>query len=218
MCCEEVQGSAISHQGVLGCPTQAFNERLKPGAPAHNYAAVSVSNVVATTCQYEALKYVSFPVQTLGKCAKMIPVMIWGAIIMRRSYKPKDYAQAVVITLGTTVFLMSGDVSSRHNSKNSSSSIWGIGLMLGYLGFDGFTSTFQDKLFKGYQMSVFNQMLYTNTFSAIFSLIGAHWTGYPCVLCCLLAMLPVATSVGCKDEVDCDCQVTCMCKRVRICW
>jgi adenosine 3'-phospho 5'-phosphosulfate transporter B2 len=38
------------------------------------YCLVSFSNVVATSCQYEALKYVSFPVQTLGKCAKMIPV------------------------------------------------------------------------------------------------------------------------------------------------
>lgn len=27
--------------------------------------------------QYEALKHVSFPLQTLGKCAKMIPVMVW---------------------------------------------------------------------------------------------------------------------------------------------
>ena len=45
---------------------------VSPVAPIYSYAAVSGSNVVATTCQYEALKYVSFPVQTLGKCAKMI--------------------------------------------------------------------------------------------------------------------------------------------------
>lgn len=32
-------------------------------APPYNYAAVSVSNVVATFCQYEALKHVSFPMQ-----------------------------------------------------------------------------------------------------------------------------------------------------------
>ncbi|KAH7676874.1 UAA transporter protein [Dioscorea alata] len=35
-----------------------------------------VTLVYNTTCQYEALKYVSFPVQTLAKCAKMIPVMV----------------------------------------------------------------------------------------------------------------------------------------------
>lgn len=59
---------------------------LRPVAPPQAYAAVSVSNVVATFCQYEALKHVSFPLQTLGKCAKMIPVMIWGTFIMRKRY------------------------------------------------------------------------------------------------------------------------------------
>lgn len=32
-------------------------------APPYSYAAVSVSNVSATFCQYEALKHVSFPMQ-----------------------------------------------------------------------------------------------------------------------------------------------------------
>ena len=54
----------------------------------------------------------------------------------------------------------------------------GLTLMLGYLGADGFTSTFQDKLFRGYQMSAFNQMLYINTFSSVISAVGAR--------CCLL--------------------------------
>ncbi len=58
---------------------QATKEELRPVAPPYAYAAISLSNVVATFCQYEALKHVSFPVQTLGKCAKMIPVMIWCA-------------------------------------------------------------------------------------------------------------------------------------------
>lgn len=53
-------------------------------APIYSYAAVSLSNIVATTCQYEALKYVSFPVQTLGKCAKMFPVMVWGYFILKK--------------------------------------------------------------------------------------------------------------------------------------
>jgi adenosine 3'-phospho 5'-phosphosulfate transporter B2 len=42
--------------------------------------------------------------------------------------------------------------------------------MLGYLGFDGFTSTFQDKLFKGYHMETYNQMVWVNLCSATISL------------------------------------------------
>lgn len=136
------------------------------------YCAVSLSNVVATTCQYEALKYVSFPVQTLGKCAKMIPVMIWGTLMMRRTYPAQKYLIALMITGGCTAFALGGSITSKHAKKSAETSIYGVMLMLGYLGFDGFTSTFQDKLFKGYQMETYNQMLYVNAFSACVSIFG----------------------------------------------
>jgi len=153
----------------------ANQQDIRPVAPPHAYAAVSVSNVVATFCQYEALKHVSFPLQTLGKCAKMIPVMIWGTLIMRKKYGMKDYLNAAAITLGCTIFLMTGDIKSKH--ADSDSSLFGIMLMLGYLGFDGFTSTFQDKLFKGYQITIYNQILYVQSFSAGFSILGLLTAG-----------------------------------------
>lgn len=138
---------------------------LSAAAPITSYAAVSVSNVVATFCQYEALKYVSFPIQTLAKTAKMIPVMIWGTIIMRKVYTAVDYGMAAAITAGCTVFVLTGDVGSGRHHKAADASAAGLSdgtlgllLMLGYLGFDGFTSTFQDKLFKAYEMSMYNQV------------------------------------------------------------
>ena len=45
-------------------------------APLHKYFYISFSNTIASFCQYESLRYISFPTQTLGKCGKMIPVMI----------------------------------------------------------------------------------------------------------------------------------------------
>ncbi|KAM2985948.1 hypothetical protein FF2_006289 [Malus domestica] len=38
--------------------------------------------------------------------------------------------------------------------------------------FDGFTSTFQDKLFKGYDMEIHNQIFYTTFCSCVLSLTG----------------------------------------------
>eukprot|EP00241_Pyramimonas_parkeae_P006333 CAMPEP_0114252636 /NCGR_PEP_ID=MMETSP0058-20121206/15944_1 /TAXON_ID=36894 /ORGANISM="Pyramimonas parkeae, CCMP726" /LENGTH=390 /DNA_ID=CAMNT_0001366587 /DNA_START=36 /DNA_END=1208 /DNA_ORIENTATION=+ len=148
-----------------------------PVAKWWEYCCVSLSNVVATTCQYEALKYVSFPVQTLGKCAKMIPVMIWGSFIMHRKYTPQKYLIALMITGGCTAFLLGGDVTSKHAKKSAETSMFGVMLMMGYLGFDGFTSTFQDKLFKGYMMETYNQMLYVNMCSALVSLFGLLSSG-----------------------------------------
>jgi len=56
-------------------------ESLRNVAPLSAYLSISVSNTGATFCQYEALKYVSFPTQTLGKCGKTIPVLILGNLI-----------------------------------------------------------------------------------------------------------------------------------------
>ncbi|PKI74320.1 hypothetical protein CRG98_005296 [Punica granatum] len=117
------------------------------------YCLVSVSNILTTTCQYEALKYVSFPVQTLAKCAKMIPVM---------KYKGPDYLLAFLVTVGCSIFILypAGSDFSPY-SRGRENTVWGVSLMIGYLGFDGFTRTFQDKLFKGYDMEIHNQIFCT---------------------------------------------------------
>ncbi|KAF3617316.1 UDP-galactose/UDP-glucose transporter 5B [Capsicum annuum] len=99
--CNRITTSAVS-AGVL----LASKKALDPVAPLYKYGVVSVSNILTTTCQYEALKYVSFPVQTLAKCAKMIPVMIWGAIIMQKKYQGQDYLFAFLVTMGCSLFIL----------------------------------------------------------------------------------------------------------------
>ncbi|XP_020572259.1 UDP-galactose/UDP-glucose transporter 5B-like isoform X2 [Phalaenopsis equestris] len=145
----------------------------------HKYCALSLSNILTTTCQYEALKYVSFPVQTLAKSAKMIPVMVWSTIIMRKKYNGKDYFFAFLVTLGCFVFILYpvSDAINTHQAGKENT-LWGIFLMIGYLGFDGFTSTFQDKLFKGYDMEIHNQIFYTTLCSTFLSFCGLVVQGH----------------------------------------
>ncbi|KAG6542977.1 hypothetical protein Mapa_015669 [Marchantia paleacea] len=143
---------------------------ISPVAPVYKYGAVSISNVLSTTCQYEALKHVSFPVQTLGKCAKMLPVMVWGTFIMQKRYNRHDYIIAASVTVGCAVFFLTS--ASAPLKRDSENNLWGILLMTGYLGFDGFTSTFQDKLFKGYNMDIFNQIFYVTLCSGVLSITG----------------------------------------------
>ncbi|KAL3620631.1 UDP-galactose/UDP-glucose transporter 5B [Castilleja foliolosa] len=182
--CNRITTSAVS-AGVL----LASKKAVEPVAPIYKYGAVSVSNILTTTCQYEALKYVSFPVQTLAKCAKMIPVMatniplthlgsavkfqqIWATFIMQKKYTGRDYLFAALVTLGCSIFILfpaAGDVSPYRGRE---STVWGVSLMIGYLGFDGFTSTFQDKLFKGYDMEIHNQIFYTTLCSCMISFTG----------------------------------------------
>lgn len=159
--------------GVAAIILMVKGKSMAPTAPLYKYAGASVSNVIATTCQYEALKYVTFPVQTLAKSAKMIPVMIWGTAIMQKRYGVRDYLVALSVTAGCAIFLLTGDITGKARSKAGQvDSLWGIFLMTGYLSFDGFTSTFQDKLFKGYNMETFNQILYITLCSSLLSLSG----------------------------------------------
>jgi len=144
------------------------NEDFAPAAPIQNFFYVSLSNFSATFCQYEALKYVTFPTQTLGKCGKMIPVLILGSVFYKKAYTWQDYLVGVSVMIGCTLFL-TGKISY---DDDKASTPFGLFLLGAYLMSDGFTSTFQEKLFKGFKMSTYNQMLYVN-FSSVFLSIGA---------------------------------------------
>jgi len=149
------------------CMALAKGESLASQAPLWKYLTVSLSNVYASTCQYEALKYVSFAVQMLGKSFKMMPVMLWGIVISGKRYGVQDWMIAMCVTLGVTSFLLTGPVSSKASSGNSAV---GFLLLLAFLVLDGFTSTMQEKLFKEHTTSKYNQMMYINMFSSIVSL------------------------------------------------
>eukprot|EP00013_Stygamoeba_regulata_P007548 CAMPEP_0177642976 /NCGR_PEP_ID=MMETSP0447-20121125/7907_1 /TAXON_ID=0 /ORGANISM="Stygamoeba regulata, Strain BSH-02190019" /LENGTH=308 /DNA_ID=CAMNT_0019145237 /DNA_START=193 /DNA_END=1119 /DNA_ORIENTATION=- len=151
-------------------------ESVRNVAPIKKYFYISFSNTAATLCQYEALKWISFPTQTLGKCGKMIPVMLVSTFIGLKKYVMQDYFVALSITAGCTMFVLTGDVSSKASSDKDDS-VYGLLLMVGYLFLDGFTSTFQEKLFKDYKISSFNQMLYVNLCSGIISLLLLVFTG-----------------------------------------
>merc|ERR1719207_450379 len=150
-------------------------ESLWPKVALWKYLAISLSNVAATTCQYEALKWVSFPVQMLGKSYKMMPVMVWGILISQKNYSITDWLVALAVTGGVTEFLMTGSISAPLG--NQADSVYGLALLVGFLLFDGFTSTFQEKLFKEHQTSKYNQMLYINLGSALTSVVSLLVTG-----------------------------------------
>jgi len=144
-------------------------------APLWKYVAISLSNVYASTCQYEALKYVSFPVQMLGKSFKMMPVMAWGMAVSGKRYSFTDWMVAFCVTFGVTEFLMTGPIHS--HGADSKTSVYGLALLVAFLALDGFTSTFQEKLFKEHKTTKYNQMLYVNAASVLVSTVTLVVTG-----------------------------------------
>ncbi|KAL0729385.1 hypothetical protein Bca4012_025478 [Brassica carinata] len=114
-----------------------------------NRLTTSAVSIFSLFLYWQALKYVSFPVQTLAKCAKMIPVMVWGTLIMQKKYKGFDYLVAFLVTLGCSVFILfpAGDDVSPYN-KGRENTVWGVSLMAGYLGnLDTFVVTNHDCVF-----------------------------------------------------------------------
>jgi len=152
----------------------AKTESFRPAAPWWKYLAISLSNVFASMCQYEALKYVSFAVQMLGKSFKMMPVMVWGMMISGKRYSSLDWYVAFAVTGGVTEFLLTGPTESSSATANS---IKGFMLLLAFLGLDGLTSTMQEKLFKEHKTTKYNQMMYVNGLSATVSLCTLLTTG-----------------------------------------
>ncbi|XP_029705055.1 adenosine 3'-phospho 5'-phosphosulfate transporter 1 isoform X2 [Takifugu rubripes] len=135
------------------------------GAPMYKYSFASLSNILSSWCQYEALKYISFPTQVLAKASKVIPVMLMGKIISHKSYEYWEYFTAVLISMGVSMFLLSSH-ASKHPSTVTTFS--GLVILVGYIVFDSFTSNWQDNLFK-YKMSSVQMMFGVNMFSCLFT-------------------------------------------------
>merc|ERR1719152_44730 len=86
-------------------------------------------------------------------------------IVSGKYYGATDWLIALCVTGGVTEFLLTGPISS----NDSSSSSYGLMLLALFLALDGFTSTFQEKLFKEHVTSKYNQMMYINLGSCTIS-------------------------------------------------
>lgn len=153
--------------------SQSDLPRLK--APFYKFSFTSLSNVLSSFCQLEALKYLSFPSQVLGKSSKMIPVMIMGKVISGKSYPTYEYLIAVAIIVGVSTFVLFEKGTPAAEGKETS--LAGLIFLGGYLTFDSFTSQWQGHLFSQYKMSSYQMMLGVNTFSASFTLISLLFSG-----------------------------------------
>lgn len=152
---------------VAGCYI-LLTRQPRHTAPLYSYSYSSFSNILSSWCQYEALKFVSFPTQVLTKASKMIPVMLMGKLISRKTYPYYEYFVAVMLSVGVSLFLLSAGSSSKKHAAETTVS--GAVILLGYMLFDSFTSNWQSELFKTYKMSAIQMMFGTNIFSSFFTM------------------------------------------------
>ncbi|KIH65929.1 adenosine 3'-phospho 5'-phosphosulfate transporter 1 domain protein [Ancylostoma duodenale] len=133
--------------------------------PLYVHSYTSISNTMSTWCQYEALKYVSFPTQTICKTSKVVVTMLMGLVLRGQRYSWQEWGCGGAVGLGASLFLLS---SGRSRAEGVVTSISGMFLMIGYLLFDSYTLNYQKKLFdKKPKISKYQMMMGVNVFSAI---------------------------------------------------
>jgi adenosine 3'-phospho 5'-phosphosulfate transporter B2 len=138
------------------------------GAPLYKFSFSSVSNIMSSVCQYEALKFVSFPTQVLAKSCKMVPVMLMGYVVNGKKYSLKEYLIACAVTAGAAMFKL----AETNDAPVKDTEFLGIVLIVGYMGADSFTSNWQSAVFKQYKVSSMAMMFYANVFSSSFTALG----------------------------------------------
>merc|ERR1719199_1462277 len=87
-------------------------------------------------------------------------------VVSGKRYGLTDWMVALMVTGGVTEFLMTGPIASHSTADNSTR---GLLLLAAFLLLDGFTSTFQEKLFKEHTTTKYNQMFYINLGSCVIS-------------------------------------------------
>lgn len=138
-------------------------------APLYKYSYSSISNTLSSWCQYEALKFVSFPTQVLAKASKVIPVMLMGKVVSNRTYPWHEYFTAALLSVGVGMFLLAADPSPGAHSSTETT-FAGAVILIGYMVFDSFTSNWQSELFKVYRVSSIQMMFGVNLFSCMFTI------------------------------------------------
>jgi len=94
--------------------------------------------------------------------------MIWGNVINGKIYAFVDYLVALGVMCVSTIFAMC-DGRMENVAEKLYTNFYGISLMIIYLCFDGFTTTFQEKLFKQNQIQTINQVFWVNFCSVVIS-------------------------------------------------
>ena len=151
-------------------------------APLISFAPCALSNTLSSWSQYASLKYVAFPVQTVFKSSKIIPVMLMGKFLKGTTYKWGQYVEAFLITLGVAIFSLSTKSANRTNGTE----VIGLIFMLMYICGDSFTSQWQSKIYDQYgraNVDQYQMMLSVNSWAITITTIGLIVTGdFPIVV------------------------------------
>jgi len=163
----------INHKGKLNIPASYFA-----------FAPCALSNSLSSFGQYQALRYVAFPLQTISKSTKVIPVMLMGKVLNKKTYPCVDYLEAAAISAGVALFSLanlSAEAFARGGTDGDTGALgaWLGVMMLGlYVVSDSFTSQWQSRVYQAHpQVDQFQMMFAVNTWAILMTLFALVTSG-----------------------------------------
>ena len=197
--CTRVLACAAAHVGMVCMPDKKDCGRH---VAFYKFSYSALCNIVSSWCQYESLKHTSFPITTLAKSAKTIPVMAMGRLLHGRVNSWSDYGTALVVVAGVCGFAL----TTGESQSSAATSPSGVALLSLYLSFDSFQSQWQGGLFKTSNVGQLEMMRGVNFWGALLSAVslwknGELWAATQFVLAntsCMghLGMLAVMGTLG----------------------
>jgi len=137
----------------------------------------SLTNVAATWFQYASLWYVTFPTQMLFKSMKLIPVLICGQVFMKRSAPFREWADAVLITVGVLVFTWYAETDASAGEFSWSTHGVGMLMLLGFLLCDAVTPSLQKRAFSNSNLDAFQMMFWIGLASSAYAGAMLYFSG-----------------------------------------
>lgn len=134
------------------------------------YLSNSLAYVLTTLTSSYALKWVSYPVQIIAKCASPIPTLVLSVLIGKCSYRWHKYVFTVLLVAGVSLFMY----DSSKLQKGLKESLWyGEILLAVSLLMDGLCGGIQDRIRHTSNPPPFALMCQTNLYAAMFVIVGA---------------------------------------------
>ncbi|RWS09187.1 adenosine 3', partial [Dinothrombium tinctorium] len=177
-------------------------------APLYEFVFCSLSNILSSWCQYEALKFVNFPTQVLSKACKILPVMLMSQVVSGKKHATLDYIFAISISTGMCLFLFSNPKNVKNNDVEEMSYYKlfdGLLVLALYLTFDSFTSNWQGKLFEKYKISTLQMMAAVNFYSIMLTFTSLTEQG---------DLIPALKIIFSSSQLTKDCIMLSICSAI----
>ncbi|GAV01230.1 hypothetical protein RvY_11971 [Ramazzottius varieornatus] len=152
-----------------------LSKEPKDSTPRTMYGISSLSYLGAMLSSNQALQYVSYPTQVLGKSCKPIPVMVFGALFAHKRYSFRKYLFTLMIVVGVAIFFY--EAGKGHSKQEIKAIGYGEALLVFSLLMDGVTGATQDRMRSNHKTQANSMMMWMNIFSSIILLAYISVTG-----------------------------------------